>query len=287
VTGGTFSNSSGTFDANGLTNTVTNLATIGGGIYKASTATQTFSGGLTISGGTFTGSTGDVTTAGLTLSSGTLTAPGGIFDVSDNWSKTGGTFTPGANTVTFAKAAGTQTLNTGGSSFNNIAHTGAGTLRLITSPLTTGGTFSNSSGTFDANGLAHTDAGLATISGGSTWHSTATQTFNGGLTISGGTFTGGTGAVSTTDISLTSGVLTAPTGAFNVTGNWTNDGGIFNNSGNTVTFNGITQTIGGAATTTFNNINHWWKYEYNYGSSYDHQQQSVHSKRNYFHCNRI
>ncbi len=55
----------------------------------------------------------------VTLSSGTLTAPSGTFSVSGNWLRSSGTFSPGASTVTFTDP-GTQTVNSGGSSFNNI-----------------------------------------------------------------------------------------------------------------------------------------------------------------------
>ncbi|GHN01324.1 hypothetical protein WSM22_28130 [Cytophagales bacterium WSM2-2] len=255
TTGGTFTNSAGTFDANSLSNTVTGLATISGGIYSASTALQTFNGGLTISGGTFTGSTGDVATVNLTLSSGTLTAPSGVFNVSGNWSKTAGTFTPGGNTVTFTSSA-TQTLNSGGSSFNNISHSGTGTLQLLTNSLTTGGTFTNSNGTFDANGLSNTVTGLTTVSVGTYLASTALQTFNGGLTISGGTFTGSTGGVTTTGLTLSSGTLTAPSGVFNVSGNWSQTGGTFTPGANTVTFTGGSAQTLNSGGSSFGNISH-------------------------------
>ncbi|MBI1769315.1 MAG: S-layer family protein, partial [Bacteroidetes bacterium] len=257
TTAGTFTNASGTFDANTLAHTVTGLATLSAGSYLPSIALQTFNGGLTISGGTFAGSTGAVTAGDVTLNSGTLTAPSGIFSVSGNWLETGGTFTPGSNTVTFTKAAGTQTLNSGGVSFNNISHTGAGTLQLSVSALTTAGTFSNSSGTFDANALTHTVTGLTTLSGGSYLASTSLQSFDGGLTISGAAFTGSTGAVTTTDVNVTSGTLTAPSGVFSVSGNWSKTGGAFAPAANTVTFIKAagTQTINSVGT-SFNNISH-------------------------------
>jgi len=47
----------------------------------------------------------------LTIASGTLDANGQNCSVGGNWTNSGGTFAPGSNTVTFTKAAGTQTLN--------------------------------------------------------------------------------------------------------------------------------------------------------------------------------
>ncbi|MEI6575480.1 MAG: hypothetical protein WCO63_04805, partial [Bacteroidota bacterium] len=249
----------GSFDANGWSHTVSGLATLSAGIYLAGAATQTFNGGLTISGGTFTGAGGAVTTTDVTLSSGVLTAPSGTFSVSGNWAKSGGTFTPGSNTVTFTKASvGTQTLNSGGSSFYNISHSGTGVLQLLTSALTSGGTFSNATGAgnFDANGLAHTVSGLTTLTAGSYLAGAATQSFNGGLTINGGTFTGAGGTVNTTNLVLSSGTLTAPSTTFNVSGNWSlTSGATFTHNSGTVSFNaGTGHAINGTGATTFNNL---------------------------------
>jgi autotransporter-associated beta strand protein len=253
--GGTFTNSAGTFDANSLESTFTGAVTLSGGTYSAGSATQTFNGGLTLSGGTFTGSTGAVTTTDLTMTSGTLTAPSGAFNVLGNWATTGGTFTPGANTA-FTKSSGTQTLQNTLTAFNNLTHSGAGTLQLVTSNLSIGGTLTNSAGIFDANGLQTTVTGLTTVSSGTYSASTASQTFNGGLTVSGGTFSGSTGAVTTTDLTMTSGTLTAPSGAFNVSGNWATTGGNFAPGSYTVTFtksSGIPQTLSNTLT-AFNNL---------------------------------
>ncbi|HTH55081.1 MAG TPA: hypothetical protein VL728_03500, partial [Cyclobacteriaceae bacterium] len=254
-TTGTFSNSTGTFDANGLGHTVTGLATVSGGTYQATT-TQTFNGGLTISGGTVTMASGTLNTTDLSLSTGTLTAPPAM-NVSGNWSKTGGTFTPGA-LVTF-NGAGTQTLNSGGTSFVGISHSGSGTLQLTSNALAGTAAFTNSGGPFDANSQSVTITGLTTISAGNYLASTATQTFNGGLTVSGsGVFVGSTGDVSVTDVTLTLGSFTAPSGSFMVSGNWSRTGATFTPGTNTVTFTKAavgTQTLnsGGAS---FYNISH-------------------------------
>ena len=299
-TANTFINSAGTFAGNALAHTVTGLATVSGGTYTAGTGIQTFNGGLTVSGGTFdasgtsgiggstivqTGASNSITVSGGTftgidsknlassvsatnvgLSSGTLTAPSGLFSVTGNWAQSGGTFAPGTYTVTFALASGTQTISTGtgspvaNSAFNNINHTGAGILQIAIggAAVTTNGTFTNASGAgnFDANGQAHTVGTQATITGGAYLAKTGTQTFNGGgLTINGGTLTGSTGSVATTNLTLSSGPLTAPSGPFSVSGNWAYNGGTFTPGTYTVTFNGasasVAQIIGGALTTPF------------------------------------
>ncbi len=104
-------------------------------------------------GGTFTGSTGTFTLNGaFALFGGTFTAPSGTFNASGNWTQTAGTFNAGTNTVTFTAASGTQTFNSGGTSFYNIVHSGAGTLSLTTSSLTVTNSLTNSAGAFSLSG---------------------------------------------------------------------------------------------------------------------------------------
>ncbi len=158
---GTLTVTAGILNANGQTTTVTGLATVSGGTYQASTAAQTLSGGLTVGGGTFTGSTGTVDATDVTISSGTLTAPSNTFTVSGNWTKSGGTFTPGTNRVTFSKASGTQTLNSGGAGFYQMTHSGAGTLQLTGSTLTVTNNLQNNAGVFDLNGQNWTMTGAS------------------------------------------------------------------------------------------------------------------------------
>ncbi len=355
VVGNALTVTAGTFDANGQTTTVNAststavVTTVSGGTYLASTALQTF-GRLTVSGGTFTGSSGGVSVVNaLILSSGTLTAPSGTFTITGTWAQSGGTFTPGTNTVTFDKSTGTtQTLNSGGSSFYNIVHSGTVSLQLLTNALTVTHSFTNSAGTFDLNGLnwtmtgatlsnagtvqlqgietitgltqdttqgtwkyvgrnivetitladfgatdyaaltiadnnsnratfqlgsdltitgafavspatfnangqTATIAGVTSVTGGSTYSaSTATQTFTGGLTVAGGTFTGSSGNVAAGDVTLSTGILTAPSGSFTVSGDWIRSSGTFTVGTGTVTLNGTNQDISGS--TTFYNL---------------------------------
>jgi autotransporter-associated beta strand protein len=191
-----------------------------------------------------------------------------------------GTLSIGANTLTINQGSN-ATGTTAAVQFGNLTMTGAATLSPSTANLIMAGTasgafkltksgagllqkstvgwnlsedFEIAAGTYNANGQTTTVIGLATVSGGEYQASTATQTFNGGLTIAGGTFTGSTGAVDVTTMTLGSGTLTAPTGSFTVSGNWTNNGGTFTAGAGTVTFDGATQTIGGTASTIFNNL---------------------------------
>ena len=124
--------------------------------------------------------------------------------------------------------------------------------------LTTSGTFTNSvgAGNFDANAKSNTVAGLVTLTSGSYLAGSATQTFNGGLTIDGGTFSGSGGNVSTTNVTLSSGTLTAPSGTFTVLGNWSKSGGTFTSGSNTITFTGNSNINSGGtgSTSQFNNL---------------------------------
>ena len=192
----------------------------------------------------------------LNLGSATINTSGA------NWQLVYGTGSitqnPGTSLVTFDGTLGTQTITSGGSSFYNLTHSGAGTLQLSTNNLSVGGTFTNSAGIFNSNGLTNAVAGLTTVSGGTYSASTNTQNLNGGLTISGGTFTGSGGAVNVAgDLNISSGTFTAPSGNLTITGNFTNNGTFANNSG-TVTFNGASILAGSAVppafAATFNNL---------------------------------
>ncbi len=276
----TLTNSAGTFNANGLAVTVAGPTIVSGGTYLASTAAQSFNGGLTVSStGTFTGSTGQVNVEYLSQSAGTLTAPSTILNVTGNWSRTAGTFTPNGGTVQFSLASGTQDVNNGTTAFNNVTHTGAGTLFLLTSALSVGGTLTNAAGNFNADNLAVTVTGLTTLSGGTYQASTATQTFTGGLTLSGGSLTASTGAVTTAALSISAGTFTGSTGSVNASsvtvtggtliapssvgtltdaGNWSVGGaGVFTSNGGTVAFSqasGTQQVDTGSQ--SFSNVSH-------------------------------
>ncbi|MFA4981855.1 MAG: DUF2341 domain-containing protein, partial [Candidatus Omnitrophota bacterium] len=99
-----------------------------------------------------------------------------------------------------------------------------------------------SAGTFDSdtNDYTVTVTGLATVSGGTYLaSSSAAQTFNGGLTISGGTFTGSGGVVDINgDLIISGGACSAPTGTLTISGNWLQTGGTFAHNSGTVNFDG-------------------------------------------------
>jgi hypothetical protein len=259
--GNDFEITAGIYDANGQTTTVTGLSTISGGEYQAKVALQTFNGGLTVSGGTFTGAAGNITTTDITLSTGTLTAPSGTFNVSGNWLKSGGTFTPGSNTVTF-NGAGAQTINSGGSSFYNLTLSGSGTKTLLAEAAVTnaftvssGVTFDPGSfilsgaGTFTLSGTAivpgvtfatnYTIAGIKTINAGSTFiYQNANPIIDASITYQNVSFTGaGTAGAN---------------GALTIQGDLTNTGGgtlDFGTNGLLLSGTVVTQSIAGFTTT--------------------------------------
>ncbi|HNV86485.1 MAG TPA: hypothetical protein PKL97_05915 [Candidatus Omnitrophota bacterium] len=119
------------FDSGGYTLTVMSDLTVGGGTFDASNGSLDIGGNVAVSGGE-------------------LKAPTSRdFTVAGNWTKTGGTFTPGAGTVTFDGGSGvTQEITPGSASFYNFTHSGAGTVSLL-GDFDVDHTFSNSAGTFD------------------------------------------------------------------------------------------------------------------------------------------
>jgi autotransporter-associated beta strand protein len=267
-------NTSGVFDLNGKTQTVAGLFTAGTGaannVFNSSgtagaltvnvaSGTDTFSGLLGSGGGNFDvtksgagtltlSSSPSVSVKGVTISTGVLNAPnsGSTFNVAGNWANSAGSggFGAGTGTVTFTAASGTQTLNSGGASFNNVSHTGAGNLQLVANSLSVGGTLTNAGGAGNldpsTNSLGVTVTGLTTMGGGTYLAGSATQNLNGGLLLNGGNFTGSTGIVNVGSVQMTTGTLTAPSTTMNVTGNWSRDTGVptFINNGGTVVFNG-------------------------------------------------
>jgi filamentous hemagglutinin family protein len=174
-----------------------------------------------------------------------------------NWRLSSGTGTitqnPGTSTVTM-NGTTDQLIWCNNQSFYNLTINKSSGSAIPQDALTVNGTFNLQSGTFDANSLTNTiTGGLATISGGTYQAKTATQTFNGGLTINGGTFTGSTGAVDVNgNLTLSLGTLTAPSGSFTVSGNWSKTGGTFTPGSNTVTFDGAGASILSGSTIFYN-----------------------------------
>ena len=194
-----------------------------------------------------------VVNGSLTLTSGTLAAGGDTLTVDGNWTN---------NDATSAFSGGTGTVDLGGTS--TIGGTSATTFNDVTIDRR-----QRQHGNVgkqrddrrhcqrderntrrcwicaDGNGLDQRSRGVTFTA------STGTQTFSGGLTVSGGTFTGSSGAVDTTNFTISSGTFTSPA-AFYVTGNFTNNGGTYTGS---VEMDGTSaQTIEGSVATTFVNL---------------------------------
>ena len=106
---------------------------------------------------------GDVTNAG------TIQASSGSITLSGNWINSG-TFTSGTSTITFNASSGIQVLDTGGLAyaFYNLTHNAAGTVSLSSNQVDINNNFTNSSGTFIANGI--------NLLVGKNWNNTGTFT---------------------------------------------------------------------------------------------------------------
>ncbi len=170
---------------------------------------------------------------------GNLSVTSGTFDVNSQTQNYGGNYTVSSGaaisnnsntTVTF-DGSGTQSLNSNGNSFFNLTHSGSGSL-AIAHDLAIAGAFTNSAGTYEANGFQTTVGGHTTVSGGTYIAGSGNQNLNGGLSIIAGsgnsgsdglssdnggwsgsdgsagasaTYTAGTGITTTTDLTIQSG----------------------------------------------------------------------------------
>ncbi|MEK7153558.1 MAG: hypothetical protein AAB834_06415, partial [Patescibacteria group bacterium] len=144
----------------GITNNGT-FSAPGTGTYTFNTNNQTIQGANAVNIGRTTVTTITLTNACASLTVATLDGTGGLTQntdtnlyVSGNWSIAALTASASGNTVYF-DGSGLQTLNSGGvsNSFNNLTHSGAGTLQLLTNALDINGNFTNSAGTFSTNNL--------------------------------------------------------------------------------------------------------------------------------------
>ena len=159
--------------------TMTNVTTITGDLTISGSATMTSNAAFTLMGALNYSSSGNTTLAAaidisignLNQTAGTITDNGRTITVTGtgtSWIETG-TFTT-TGTVNFS-GSGTQTLNSGGVGagkiFNNLTHSGAGTLQLTTNAINIDGVFTNSNGTFDGNDLNMNVADDFLVSGGS------------------------------------------------------------------------------------------------------------------------
>src|SRR5205823_3955971 len=177
-----------------------------------------------------------LTVAGnLTLASGTLSAvPNAIINIAGNWTNNGGTFTPGAGTVTFNSTAGTQSINGSAASqtFNHITVDKSGqTLNVggSTTTLTLNGTLTLQAGTFDAGtATAINVAGNWTNNSGASAFTSGSSavTFNGSAS---GQNIGGSAATTFKDLASnnSSTGVTIGVDGLTVTGQFTVQGGTF------------------------------------------------------------
>ena len=107
--------------------TVNNTLTLTNGTLDISTntATLTSNGTLSIAGGTLDATGGTIDATDVSITSGTLIAPDGErFTVAEDWTYSGGTFTPSTGTVTFDSAS--ASVLTGFTTFNHFKCTTAG-----------------------------------------------------------------------------------------------------------------------------------------------------------------
>lgn len=160
------------------------LTLSGSGTDVLQTGTTAIGGDLTLSGTVATsGVVGLTITGNVVLGNGTSFATGAYtHNVTGNWTNNGSTFTATGSTINF-NGSGTQQLNTGGTSagriFNNLTHSGSGTLQLVTNALDVDGNFLQSGGTFNCNSLSQNFAQDFTLNSGTVYQSGGTLTFDG------------------------------------------------------------------------------------------------------------
>lgn len=218
----------------GYTTNATGYVKLGGNINCSALSINGFATGATAIFDTDSAQNYSITingdlTIGTTVNA-ELIANGSTINIGGNWINNR-TFTAGSSTVNFTKSSDTQTLTSGSSSFNNINHSGAGTLQLSTNAIDINGNFENSAGIFDANNLNVNVAKNWAISGGS-----FTAKSGGGATTQTVTF-------DTTNNSIISGST-----SFN---NLTMDASV--DGAKTISFTaGTTQTVASGKTWTIN-----------------------------------
>ncbi len=209
--------------------TIAGTTTITAGTLNISTNTRKLTtAGLVINGGVLTATNGKIkNTSDFTLSSGTFTAPNSAADtMGGNWIVSGTpTFTPGvAGTVVF-NAASSVSINSGGKSFTNICLCGGGALfNLLTNNLVSTGVDTVKNGTLSITaGLSISAAGGIAISSGATLQGAGTI-LSAVTVASGGTLAPG---VNVSSIKLTSSAnITLSSGALfsaHINGNANND----------------------------------------------------------------
>lgn len=269
-----FSQADGTFMAGFGGILINSMFQLSGGTYMAGSGTNQFFGDVIITGGAFEGGDGSHEYNGpLTVDSGAWSKMNGDVTFADTVTINGGSYTGTVGNTTFssditvsdsASAVFNGTATFDGSTaqlvdtstpsfFNMVVSKSAGAL-TFSNNVDVDGTLSVTSGTLNLNGKTISVGDTVTVSGSGIYlASTATNTFDGGLTVSGGTFTGSSGAVDVNgSVTHSSGTFTAPSGTFTVSGGWTQSSGTFTPGSNLVTFDGVAQAISHAG--SFNNV---------------------------------
>lgn len=261
------------------------------GNWNAAASWSTVTYGNATNGGTFPGSNDDVfvgggnftTTVNVNSSCGTLTFESGAGNSPTVSINSGISLTvSGAVTIPRTGFGDSNTLAVGDGTFSaaSLAFTNGGggqrhflTINngtaTITGNITESGSTGSASITFTGTGTLNIGGSMQLDNSNSTFTAgTGTVVYNGtGQTISDLTYHGltlsGSGTKSVAAALTVGGNFTlnsGPTfvaGSFthNVAGNWVNNGGTFTNTGSTINLNGTAaQTIGGSASSTFNNL---------------------------------
>ncbi len=244
--------------------TLTNATLTGTGTLTI-TGSMTLNAGGALSGFTgFVGNNGFVLSGGtadfsgysivdfnniVTINSGTFTAPSsGSLSFALTLTVTGGTFNANGGTVTI-DGSSNATLTCNNITFNRVVLTATNTRTLndCQFPLGANATIANSvtlnNSTLSGTGSL-TSAALTFNSGG-TISGFSSLTMGGVLTVSGGSAT--LGGLSSADINsnviLSSGTLTAPSGTMFISGTFTVTGGNFNHGNGTIVFDGSSTTL--------------------------------------------
>lgn len=229
------------FNASATGNTVSygagSAQTIRAGTYHhlstSGNGTKTMAGAITVNGNVNIGTN---TTLDVSASNYALTVKG-------NWNNSGD-FNERFGTVTFNGSTAQTITNAAGETFNNLVMSGSGaknmsnaiTINFDFSLSTTLNTNNNNisiRGNFDNSGTYNGGTNNVTFTHNTSLLGSSPTTFNNVIINANATLTG------------------HPSN-FNVTGNWTNNGG-FNHNNGTVTFSGNT-TIGGSSTNSFGGV---------------------------------